>query len=565
MGLRNFDKIDLNINNFRVSIFDLFSIHVLIVTDSDVTYGEALGGTLNPQFGLKEVVRALTHPAGGAPWIRVTKAHRHLDPLGTGSGTARVTPANIENFTFSAASLAGFDQVWLFGAEHAFEGPSIAGAEVQALTHFMNAGGGVFATGDHADLGVTLSGGVPRLRSMRKWFFPGAGPNGEPVAPDPVNANRFDTTRPNPPGQFPFDNQSDVIPMPIVPTWWGFGIWRYPHPLLCGHKGVIDVMPDHMHEGEIITPDGADAASGWSGSGVPGGMGTTLNINGEMIIEYPSKDGHQERPVIVAQADVIGGHTTPSTEGHTGSSTNTNARRFACIGAYDGLRSGVGRVAVDSTWHHFFDLNVVGDPTAPAPKNLGFNATPAGQEALARIDNYYVNIATWLSPDKGYFFIGWLVAALRGATARELVPMARVMDARFTLHIGDAIYADLRRFLPPCAILDIVVIQYLEIAKEWGLPDPPDPWAANPRDIVINPNDWAAAALGGMAVELHEALFNGKGLRGKETQAVMQRGLAKGLHTYAQTQAENAKAVMGHAEQLLKPLAQRMDVMRKPA
>ena len=150
--------------NWRFSIFDLFSIHVLIVTDSsDASFGPAQG--VNQPFSLQEVVRALTHPVGGAPWIGVTKAHRELDPNGTGSGASRVTPADIENFQFTAASLAPFHQVWLIGVDDFGMLPE---TQVQALMHFMNAGGGVFATGDHSDLGVTLSGGVPRLRSMRK-------------------------------------------------------------------------------------------------------------------------------------------------------------------------------------------------------------------------------------------------------------------------------------------------------------------------------------------------------------------------------------------------------------
>ena len=64
----------------------------------------------------------------------------------------------------------------------------------------MNNGGGVFAVGDHAGLGLSLSGGVPRVRTMRKWWYPETGPFGnEPIAPPPTNGsggNRLDTTRP---------------------------------------------------------------------------------------------------------------------------------------------------------------------------------------------------------------------------------------------------------------------------------------------------------------------------------------------------------------------------------
>lgn len=547
--------------NYRVNLLNWFSIQVLMVTDDEVSYGDASGVPISiHQFGLKEVVRALTSRPFRLPWIRVVKAHRRQDPMGTGSGTTRVTPADIENFVFTANALNGFDQVWLFGAENADPTLDLAPAELQALTHFMNAGGGVFATGDHADLGVTLNGMIPRVRSMRKWFYPNPGPNGEPVAPDPLSANRLDTTQPNPPGQFPFDNQSDAIPMPIVPTWYGFGwAWKYPHPLLCGNQGVINVMPDHMHEGEVITPTGADPNANWTGSGVPGGLGTTLNINGEQIVEYPAQIppfGSREAPVIVAQADVIGGHTTPSTESHTGSAVPTTSRRFACIGAYDGHRSGVGRVAVDSTWHHFFNLNLVGDPTAPSPKNQGFDATPAGQAALAQIENYYVNIATWLTPYKWPFLLGWLLSVLRAATTAELLPMAHRMGDPFLLQVGDAIHADLRRFLPPCTVLDFVLPIYWEMVRELGLPPPPDPWATPPRETAINPTEWAVAALGGMAVALDAALYHGKGFRRSEAKGLLQQGMIKGLQVYAQTQARQAKAVLSQSEEMLKGFAE---------
>jgi hypothetical protein len=55
-------------------------------------------------------------------------------------------------------------------------------------------------------------------------------------------------------------------------------------------------------------------------------------------------------------------------------------------------------VAVDSTWHHFFDINLIGDPLAPNPKDKGFKATPEGRSALADIQRYYLNTAIWLAP-----------------------------------------------------------------------------------------------------------------------------------------------------------------------
>ena len=135
-GNHEFNKV-----NYRLNLFNWFSIQVLMVTDDEVSYGDASGVPISVhQFGLKEVVRALTNRPFGLPWIRVVKAHRRQDPMGTGSGATRVTPADIENFVFTANALNGFDQVWLFGAENADPADpalDLSPAELQALTHFI--------------------------------------------------------------------------------------------------------------------------------------------------------------------------------------------------------------------------------------------------------------------------------------------------------------------------------------------------------------------------------------------------------------------------------------------
>jgi hypothetical protein len=74
------------------------------------------------------------------------------------------------------------------------------------------------------------------------------------------------------------------------------------------------------------------------------------------------------------------------------------------------------RVVVDSTWHHFFDINLIGDPLALAPKNQGFKASGNGPVALDKIKRYYRNIVgggraggglalhPGLQPDRGGLF-----------------------------------------------------------------------------------------------------------------------------------------------------------------
>lgn len=83
--------------------------------------------------------------------------------------------------------------MWLFAVESSF-GPALDAPELRAISEFMDGGGGIFATGDHEDLGVAMCGAIPRVRSMRKWHWPDPGPNGEPVAPSAGGPDRFDTT-----------------------------------------------------------------------------------------------------------------------------------------------------------------------------------------------------------------------------------------------------------------------------------------------------------------------------------------------------------------------------------
>src|SRR5579872_6310326 len=202
---------------------------------TDPTYGDRY-------FGLSEFISTLT---AGGPFLasfRVTKAHRDTDVRGA---------ADIEHFRFDAHDLSVYDEIWLFGVAPPGEtNAPMSDAELAALATFMDGGGGVFATGDHEDLGVVLNGQVPRVRSMRKWYYPNPGPHGEPVAPPAIGPDRIETTQLEQGQTFAlFDNQSDAIPQPITPRMYAFGgyFWsiEYPHPLLCGPKGPITVLPDH--------------------------------------------------------------------------------------------------------------------------------------------------------------------------------------------------------------------------------------------------------------------------------------------------------------------------------
>ncbi len=214
-------------------------VKILIVTDGatyDTLSGFGLGLMLQDAFNIG------TAPGTPLPEeypeyarFEFTLAHRS-----NGTGTS----PGFENFTFSDASLSGFHEVWLFGVSTA--NPYIQGAELTALTAFMNNGGGVLAMGDHEDLGLGLCGNVPRVKSMRKWWYQTV-PPGELKAPDSTDLTRNDTVQLIPPGNIDpgtGPGQQDGYPQPIYPNYrFGYNWWRpwrhfrYPHPVLCGPRG----------------------------------------------------------------------------------------------------------------------------------------------------------------------------------------------------------------------------------------------------------------------------------------------------------------------------------------
>jgi hypothetical protein len=339
------------------------------------------------------------------PQISVDTAHRRNDPN-----------AKFANFNFATSTdLSQYDVIWLFGYEGwnygaTAYGSAIADNELLAITQFMNAGGGVFATGDHAGMGSLMCGRIPRVRSMRRWFgragdIPSDCPataidyNGATVAAvnypgisnDPTpGVGRADTLRQNPAGDtattFQFDDQSDEFPQTL----------NFPsgpvHSILQGPNGPISRFPDHMHEGEVVTPST---------------LSSVLVIGGQPFQEYPAVAGFQPTPGIIATGNILGGHTTMvdgsgcEQNNFSGDTVPTVSNTIGTLCAYDGRGAGVGRVVTDSSFHHYLDLNLIGDPCGSAPDRMqglgpGY-ATPASGSALADLQSFYVNTVVWLS------------------------------------------------------------------------------------------------------------------------------------------------------------------------
>jgi hypothetical protein len=344
-------------------LFPPVELHILVVTDGMMGFG-------SNYLGLQQLLRVVTQPSGVSR-VTVTKGHREITDQ-TIRFDEDYDEAQIQDFRFDG-SVRGYDEVWLFGFSNTE--PTLGDRELGALAQFMERGGGLFATGDHEDLGRPLAGRLPRVRSMRRWAYPPA----PSVAGDDRHQTTIATARRG-------SEETDLVPKTIRPVLQRLFVLdqatvTWPHPLLCGRDGVLTALPDHMHEGDCVVPmEFRDDAQEF---GQVEGRRPSVYVT-YRTVEYPrSADGQRVTPEIVAHAEL----TAPGHEGQT----------FGAIGAYDGHRAGVGRVAVDSTFHHFTNGNVY---QFLRPDDLF--RTPEEESELRRVkrclEDYYRNLVFWLAP-----------------------------------------------------------------------------------------------------------------------------------------------------------------------
>jgi hypothetical protein len=120
---------------------------------------------------------------------------------------------------------------------------------------------------------------------------------------------------------------------------------------------VVNFLPDHMHEGACE---------------VPGNLATrTFKIGAATLREYPDytpsnpPSGYVPVPLapeVVATSQIC--RASPrrrSIRMRIPAARSRDRLTFGAIAAWDGQRVGKGRVVVDATWHHFFNINLTGD------------------------------------------------------------------------------------------------------------------------------------------------------------------------------------------------------------
>jgi hypothetical protein len=340
----------------------------------------------NTDFGLDEVVsNVLKTWVPGYRVPQITTAIRHTGEV-----------ADIQGFRFDVAppaphkafGFANYDQLWLLGVGGATSALKLSDAELQLIANFMDAGGGVFATGDHDDLGAGMCGRIPRVRSMRSWFSsvsPGVN-DWAPAAPSGGGTNRIDTLTPGDDAVFTFNDQSDAHPQRIhvryfenlaTPVAYDY----QPHPLMQRQDGKpILHFPDHPHEGVCVEPSNLNRTYQFT---VPGQPVVPAKA------EYPSPS--VSKPYVIATGFSGGGYFSAGKPA-------VNPRCFGLVSAYDGHLVGVGRVACDSTWHHWVNINLDGSGSGGRTGfYVGGVRTP---EYANEICQYFRNLVSWLAPTR---------------------------------------------------------------------------------------------------------------------------------------------------------------------
>lgn len=256
-----------------------------------------------------------------------------------------------EHNSITAKLIENVDQLWFFGSlvENDARSFKLTADEQQAIQARMDAGVGVFATGDHEDVGVKLCAELPRVALMRVWSGGTAPGRAAPSSYDSTIRSPYqDIVDPDPQLMLmdpaPSDER-DSLPKVV----WAHHDGETPHELMQlsfrkMQKGRIRFLPDHMHEGKLIDYKGLELPEAFKG----------------------------HRPLIVAR----------SVRAVFDGLVPVDCTSYPVVSAYEpSEESGLGNIVVDSTFHHWTDSNI-----------LRLRYSPA----WLHVEQYAINIANWL-------------------------------------------------------------------------------------------------------------------------------------------------------------------------
>lgn len=408
-----------------VSNFHLFghtNVKILMVVDKTIRTIESSGG-----FGIGRVSRLIDGLSRGCTSFSVDTARRNpfSSTLGHPQDAGHIsTSFRFDDMSDGKPVIEDYDQIWMFGFHSEGQGPVVTPSELKVLTEWMEDGGGVFATGDHEDLGASMCSGIPRLREMRRWTFADDVP---PIG----GVNRLDTNRPENHNEaigvvpMAFSHEQDTTPQKIFWKDFAPGLFvSQPHEVLCHPQlGPIDVMPDHPHEGRVKDISEVNLGRNYDfGGGVSGD-------------DFPSSGGDQPQPTVIADGETF--PAPPSDKPYKGDADHFV---FPMISVYDGRSVGIkGRIATDSTWHHWFDLNIY--ELEHAPDNT----------AWKKISRYFENLAVWLSPPGRFREKCWFINQWNEYPLVEEIAGSKFSLNNTNLEIGRAARQQFINTFGPCA------------------------------------------------------------------------------------------------------------------
>jgi hypothetical protein len=524
-------QLSLEASFMRASFLDPCEVKILIVED-----GFLLKFSETADFSLSLLVEYLQNVENSFVRFTVKTAHRNLNS----------SPEQQIDFPlYQFNNLMDFDEAWFFGEVVYTNEPDrrMSDEAIHNIVTFMQKQKGFFATGDHQDLGATLNGKIPRVRSMRKWFVAARNPDVRNMifAASRDETDRRDTLQKGDNNIYESTDQTDDIPQEIEPVFYRtpaspvYGSKKYPHPLLCGPRGYIKVLPDHMHEGECIIPH--DLTS------------PLLETEGD---EYPLlKKEYRPAPQIIAWASVEESHPTQAGRDELFKIfPPVQPTKFGAISAYDGHPVKVGRVVVESSFHHFLNLNLRGFESSH---------TDEGRLAHEDIKTYYQNIGIWLAPPptQRLMFRRSLWLTLRSARIKAVLKRLNVgstaNDIDKILEVGAVVRCVHTRLTSKCLTLSWVVslIDELFISKNlsyflnpWLVFDPllrPDP--PQHQRPLIDTELIVDAVLGGIIIEMSKDFQCEEDATSDNSEEIskiekkmddaIQRGFLKGVRGYS--------------------------------
>ncbi len=457
------DRVVPILDQLRPKLSLLRTQNILILVDGSIALSSTAG-----DFGIGKIAAIVDGADFGFARTRVVLATRDgPQAKATLSEAQRLQQATYTGFRFDQTEAGGgrsidlFDQIWCFGIRPLIHNPTLqddaqitaagnnptSDAEAAVLRTWMDQRmGGLLAMGDHAILGASMCSNIPRVRRMRRWKAADA-------VPHRTGSSRHDTNRPasaaqtwhpvsNPnPAVIPNGVERDANPQPLewVPESSfvrGLRVFKRPHPILCHPQhGPIDVFPDHPHEGWCYDTDEITDPQG----------------------DFPQTGANPPMPRAIAHVRSLPDPPWNLAKG------DQPGRKFAAITVYDGQRIQLGRVVVDSTWHHWFDMNLAG---LEAENGVEW----------AKVRRYFVNVAIWLAKP------GWRSRMLEPAIAALPFSYAYLqeLDARMpTVELGRSFAEYLYPLLGPCQVSEWLFDLVFEVPRladfwrfRWPRPDP---------------------------------------------------------------------------------------------